>query len=143
MVASAPAVANPEDKKYLPACLKSPNCVSTQAISADKRHYVEPFKILGDPHKAWDALKQAIMEQDRMVMTHESRNSLHAEATSWLFTFVDDIEAILDTEAKQIHIRSASRMGHFDFGVNRKRIEALRLQLYEAKVLALQPTADF
>ena len=54
---------------------------------------------------------------------------------AWFFGFVDDINVILDTDTNLIHIRSASRTGHSDFGVNRKRIEALRLQLQKAHVI--------
>ena len=54
---------------------------------------------------------------------------------AWCFSFVDDINVVLDTETNLIHIRSASRKGHSDFGVNRKRIEALRLQLQKAHVI--------
>ena len=122
-------------KKKLPVCLKSPNCVSSQAMIADTQHFIAPFEIRGNPDKAWEQLKKAILSQSRMVITHETHNTLHAEATSLVFRFVDDIDAILDKEAELIHIRSASRVGHNDFGINRKRIETLRLQLQKAHVL--------
>jgi uncharacterized protein (DUF1499 family) len=51
---------------------------------------------------------------------------LHAEATSLIFRFVDDLECVLDRAANVIHVRSASRVGHGDMGVNRKRVERLR-----------------
>jgi uncharacterized protein (DUF1499 family) len=119
----------------LPLCLKSPNCVSSQAITLDKQHFIAPFKIRGNPDKAWAELKKCFVNQSRLIITHETDDRLHAEATSLLLRFVDDIEAILDKEARLIHIRSASRVGYSDFGVNRKRIEALRLQLQKANVL--------
>jgi len=133
MTLSTETQANPASKKTLPPCLNSPNCVSSQAL--DAKHYIAPFNIVGDPDKAWAALKKAINDKSRMVITHETHDSLHAEATSLVFRFVDDINAILDGEAQLIHIRSASRMGHSDFGINRKRIEALRLQLQKAHVI--------
>lgn len=117
----------------LPPCRDSPNCVSSQA--QDPKHFIEPFKIIGNPEKAWQALKKAIDEHSRMVITHETPDTLHAEATSLVFGFVDDINAILDTDKNIIQIRSASRTGHSDFGVNRKRIEALRSQLQKAHVI--------
>jgi len=120
-------------KKKLPPCLNTPNCVSSQAT--DKGHYIVPFKISGNPTLAWQELRKALMQHDRMLITHETDTTIHAEATSLVFHFVDDIDAILDAEAGLIHIRSASRMGHSDFGVNRKRIEALRLQLRKIHVL--------
>jgi uncharacterized protein (DUF1499 family) len=125
--------ANSASKKTLPHCLNSPNCVSSQA--QDAQHFIEPFKISGDPEETWKALKKAINNQNRMVITHETADTLNAEATSLIFRFVDDINAILDTDTHVIHIRSASRTGHSDFGVNRKRVEALRLQLQKAHVI--------
>jgi uncharacterized protein (DUF1499 family) len=120
-------------KKKLPPCKDTPNCVSSQA--SDKEHYIEPFKISGDPKLAWKELRKAIMTHDRMILTHETETTLHAEATSLVLHFVDDIDAILDAEAGLIHIRSASRFGHSDFGVNRKRIEKFRMQLRSLHVL--------
>ena len=40
--------------------------------------------------------------------------------------FVDDVDFVLYAKARVIHLRSASRVGHYDFGVNRKRVEAIR-----------------
>ena len=120
-------------KKKLPPCQDTPNCVSSQAT--DKGHYIAPFKISGDPKLAWQELRKAIMEHARILISHETETTLHAEATSLVLHFVDDIDAILDVDAGLIHIRSASRMGHSDFGVNRKRIESLRLKLRKLHVL--------
>jgi len=53
---------------------------------------------------------------------------LHATFRSSLFRFVDDVSCRLDDENNRIHIRSASRVGYSDFGVNRKRVEQLRKQ---------------
>lgn len=121
-------------KKKLPPCKDTPNCVSSQ--STDKPHYIPPFKISGDPKRAWQELRQLIKSHDRVVVTHETEDSLHAEATTLVMSFVDDIDAFLDAEAGLIHIRSASRVGRYDFGVNRKRIESFRAQLRKLHVLA-------
>jgi uncharacterized protein (DUF1499 family) len=119
----------------LPPCLNSPNCVSSQANPLDKRHYIAPFKISGTPAAAWLVLRRTLQKQDRTAITHETDNSLHAEAVSLVFSFVDDINIILDANARLIHIRSASRVGHSDFGVNRRRIQALYKQLQKANVV--------
>lgn len=120
-------------EKKLAACPNSPNCVSSQATDAG--HFIAPFKIIGNAGEAWAALKNALIGQSRTVITSETADTLHAEATSLVFRFVDDIDAILDADAKLIHIRSASRVGYGDFGVNRKRMEALRLQLQQQHVI--------
>lgn len=121
-------------KKKLPPCKDTPNCVSSQAF--DKLHYIPPFKISGDAKRAWQEFRRVVKAHDRIVITHETESSLHAEATSLVLSFVDDIDAYLDVEAGVIHIRSASRLGHSDFGVNRKRIENFRTQLRKLHVLA-------
>jgi uncharacterized protein (DUF1499 family) len=116
----------------LALCTSKPNCVSSQAEAQDKKHFIEPFKIRGKPEDAWKAFKQALANQSRTEIISEKENSLHAEAKSAIFRFVDDIDAVLDIEAGIIHIRSASRVGYSDLGVNRKRVEALRLELRKA-----------
>ncbi|MDD5579747.1 MAG: DUF1499 domain-containing protein [Methylobacter sp.] len=125
--------ANSESRIKLPLCPKSPNCVSSQAT--DKDHFIAPFKISGKAEDAWTALKKALIGQSRTVITKETEQTLHAEATSLVFRFVDDIDVILDSNAYLIHMRSASRTGYSDFGVNRKRIESLRSQLQQAHVI--------
>lgn len=119
--------------KKLPPCPNSPNCVSSQA--ADKEHYIAPFKISVNTDEAWAALKQALLGQSRTVIIEETEDTLHAQATSLLFRFVDDINVIIDADAGLMHVRSASRVGYGDFGVNRKRVEALRLQLQKLHVI--------
>ncbi len=116
----------------LPACKSSPNCVSSQAEDAE--HLVAPFKLVVNPEIAWEKLRLSLLAEG-MLIVHDSNQSLHAEATSKIFRFVDDIHAILDTQAKLIHIYSASRVGYSDFGVNRKRVETIRQQLQQAGVI--------
>lgn len=133
MTISMTTIADEPAKKKLPPCLDTPNCVSSQAT--DKPHYIAPYSTSGDPLQAWAALRKAILAHDRMTITHETEDTLHAEAISLVLHFVDDIDAILDAKAGLIHIRSASRKGHSDFGVNRKRMETFRAQLRKIHVL--------
>lgn len=51
---------------------------------------------------------------------------LYAEFRSRIMRFVDDVEFALDATRGVFHVRSASRVGVRDFGVNRARVEALR-----------------
>ncbi len=127
------STATQAEEKKLASCPSSPNCVSSQA--ADEGHFIAPFKITGNVEEAWAALKKALISQSRTVITSETGDTLHAQATSLVFRFVDDIDAILDADARLIHIRSASRTGYGDFGVNRKRVEMLRSQLQQAHVI--------
>jgi uncharacterized protein (DUF1499 family) len=121
--------------KKLPLCPNSPNCVSSQANTSDATHFIAPFKMVAEPEQIWAALKQALTSQSRTIIVREDNDSLEAKATSLIFRFVDDIQIILDKEQHLIQIRSASRVGYGDFGVNRKRLEQLRTQLQQAKLI--------
>jgi uncharacterized protein (DUF1499 family) len=133
MTLSTAPQANPVSEKKLAPCPNSPNCVSSQAT--DFGHFIAPFKIISNVEGAWEALKKALISQGRTVITNETEHTFHAQAASLVFRFVDDIDVILDVDAKLIHIRSASRIGYGDFGVNRKRVEMLRNQLQQAHVI--------
>lgn len=107
-------------------CPSSPNCVSSLADPSDGRHYVEALRFRGDPDAAWDAARAAVRALPRTgVVVHEP-GYLAAECRSALFRFVDDLELRLDRENRRIDVRSASRLGYGDMGVNRKRVERLR-----------------
>jgi uncharacterized protein (DUF1499 family) len=108
----------------LAACPSSPNCVCSQ--DEDAGHAVEPIAFSTDADEAWAKFKKVLTEQPRTRIVSESENYLHAECTSLVFRFVDDLEFRLDREAKRIDVRSASRVGRSDFGVNRRRVEEIR-----------------
>jgi uncharacterized protein (DUF1499 family) len=118
-----------EPSKQLPSCPSSPNCVSTQA--QDEGHSIAPFRYRKSRAEAKESLKEVIRSLPRMQLVEEDETYLHYEATSLLLRFVDDVEFLLDDEAKTIHFRSASRTGYGDLGVNRKRMEQLRTLVSE------------
>ena len=133
MTLSGTNQADSGSKKLLPPCRDTPNCVSSQ--TQDPKQFVAPFKIKGNTTEAWQALKDTLNQHSRMTITHETPTNIHVEVTSLVLHFVDDIDFILDAENKTIHIRSSSRVGHSEFGVNHKRIEALRLQLQKSQLI--------
>jgi uncharacterized protein (DUF1499 family) len=112
--------------RQLPPCPNKPNCVSSQAPPDDALHAIAPLACAGDPDAAWAKLRQAIGALPRTRIVMEEAGYLRAEATSLIFRFVDDLECSLDRTAGVIHLRSASRVGYGDLGVNRKRVERLR-----------------
>lgn len=116
------------DGKLAP-CPSTPNCVCSQ--SEDAGHKIEPLTYKSTPEVAFTQLKQAIASQPRTKIITQSPNYLYAEFTSAIMKFVDDVEFYLDEDAKVIHVRSASRLGQSDLGVNRKRIETIRAKLQE------------
>ncbi len=106
---------------------KKPNCVSS-VVTAGKAA-IAPLSFTGDAAAAWIALKDVIESQPRMAIKDASANYLHATDTTKLVKFVDDVEFLLDDNV--IHVRSESRVGYSDWGVNRKRVEMIRAQLAE------------
>jgi uncharacterized protein (DUF1499 family) len=106
----------------LRACPSSPNCVCSQ--DSDAGHNIDPLHYTGTaPLERLSAVVNGL-PGGKVIST--SDNYLHAEFTSLIFRFVDDVEFLVEPEAKVIHCRSASRAGHSDLGVNRKRVEAIR-----------------
>jgi uncharacterized protein (DUF1499 family) len=87
---------------------------------------VEPFTYQGTQVEARAALIAVLHAIPRAKIVTADENFLHVEFRSAVFRFVDDVEFLFDDEHKVIHIRSASRVGYYDFGVNRRRVEELR-----------------
>ena len=108
----------------LSPCPESPNCVSS--LSEDKSHQVEPLTYNVPLEEAREKLISVIKSMKRSEIAIAENNYLHATFTSFLFRFVDDVEFSFDDERKIIDVRSASRMGYFDLGANRRRVEELR-----------------
>lgn len=109
----------------LPGCPSSPNCVVSQGHDADEAHYIEPLKLGADPVAEWLALREVVQSLGGELKRSDERY-LHFEFRSRIFGFVDDVECLLNEDARQVEIRSASRVGHSDLGVNRKRVEKIR-----------------
>jgi uncharacterized protein (DUF1499 family) len=109
------------------ACATTPNCVNSQARDAE--HQIDPIRYSTKPELAWATLKQTILKTPKATIVTETPDYLYAEYTSKLMGFVDDVEFHLNPDAAVIEVRSASRLGESDLGVNRQRIEAIRDQL--------------
>ena len=108
-------------------CPDSPNCVCSQ--DEDAAHCIEPLRFTDEPTVAWNRLIELVRRQSRVRIVECNEGYLHAEFTTKWFRFVDDVEFLLDASGSLIHVRSASRIGYSDLGLNRRRIEAIRAQL--------------
>lgn len=104
---------------------RTPNCVSSQADPADAEHYVEPLAFRGE----FPMLERAVAGLPGASIVKRDGRYLYAECRTPLMRFVDDLELLHDPDAGRVHVRSASRLGRRDFGVNRRRVEALRALL--------------
>ena len=112
----------------LAPCPNKPNCVSSQ--DTDGRHAIAPFGGEGDPLATLAKLKSIVERLPRTSVVESRADYLRCEFTSRLLGFVDDVE--FHARDGVIHVRSASRLGYSDLGVNRKRIEDLRARLAQA-----------
>lgn len=110
------------DGKLRP-CPDTPNCVCSEGRSPGGK--VEPLAFTGTPEAAWAAVKQAVAELGGSVR-HESDGYLWSTFLVPVFGFTDDVEFRLDAGAKVVHLRSSSRLGYSDLGVNKGRAEQLR-----------------
>jgi uncharacterized protein (DUF1499 family) len=113
----------------LKQCPDTPNCVNSEFVS-DPVHYIEPLAFsAGDAAQILPRLKTIILDMGGSIQV-EKADYLAATFTSSIFRFVDDLEIRIDTGQEMIHLRSASRVGRSDGGVNRKRLERLKNSFY-------------
>ena len=108
---------------------RTPNSVSSQADPADAEHYIAPIPFKGEAPAAIAAVRKAIESMRDSTIVRADGNYLYAEYRTKTMRFVDDVEFHFDEKAALIHVRSASRLGRRDFGVNRARVEAIRARI--------------
>lgn len=90
--------------------------------------YVEPFGIQSDPVVAWQRVVEIVMQMPRTEIEEQTDSYLRAICRTNLLRFTDVLEFRLDVDGRSMHVRSCSRVGIYDFGVNRRRVELLREQ---------------
>jgi len=132
LAVSQPTTPEEIDRGRLAPCPSSPNCVSSQAEPEDETHFIEALPANGDTAAALARLQEIIAAMPRTEIVSASGGYVHAEFTSRIFRWVDDVELLADPDADVIQVRSASRTGYGDLGANRSRVEALREALADA-----------
>lgn len=113
------------DGGHLHPCGSKPNCVCSQGSPAERTVAALPIGNLA-PAAAFERARDSVESLPRVALITASPGYAHYECSTRLFRFVDDVELLLDAPAGVIHIRSSSRVGYSDMGVNRKRVEAIR-----------------
>jgi uncharacterized protein (DUF1499 family) len=125
-------VANSYAVESLAPCPVSPNCAVSQ--NADPNHAIDPIVYHVDKETAKQTLLKVLAVVPRTEVIAKTDNYIHAISKSRIFKFVDDVEFYFPANESVIHIRSASRVGDSDFGVNRRRLEQIRLALQDLKI---------
>jgi uncharacterized protein (DUF1499 family) len=109
-------------------CPLSPNCVSS--LETDKGHAIDPIRFAGSSTDAQYRMLHILNGLKRTRVLSFEDNAIEAEFVSSIFGFVDEVVFLFDDRKKVIHVRSASRIGFSDLGVNRRRMERIR-KLFE------------
>lgn len=104
----------------------TPNSVVSEGIDSTHPAYAAAIAFTGDPRAALARLGAVLQALDRVTIITVEETYLYAEFRSKTLGYVDDFEARVDAQASVIHVRSASRLGHGDRGVNRSRVEIIR-----------------
>lgn len=102
---------------------------SVSSFADTEYHKIAPLAAGKNPDSAFAVLRDLVRSSSGAKIVRESGPYLYAEFRTPLLGFVDDVEFLLDAGKQIIHVRSASRLGRKDFGVNRNRIEKLRAAL--------------
>ncbi len=105
-------------------CPGSPNCVCSHTPGGE--HGIPPLTFRDDWPSAKARLLQVVQSLPRTRVKTDNDVYLHIECTSLIFRFVDDLEFLADPATGTLHVRSASRVGSSDLGVNRHRVESIR-----------------
>lgn len=113
-------------------CPNSPNCVSSMANRAWQE--IAPLQSrAGDSTRTLQDLEQIVSSLPRTRIEARDQHSLHVTFRSLVFRFIDDVVFLIDEAGGVIHIRSSSRSGYWDFGVNRRRVETIRRLLAQGR----------
>lgn len=113
-------------------CPPSPNCVSTQASpEEDSEHHVDPIVYTDDRMKTQLLIESYMLGKGNAHLVSSSLGYVHFEVKSPLIGYIDDVEFYLPAADSVVHIRSASRIGYSDFGVNRERVRQIQSLLVD------------
>ncbi len=116
-------------RRFVADCPRRMNCVSSEASDPGRR--VPPLRFEGETAAAWRCFVRILEEMPRATVVKRTDSRVHVAIRSGIWGFVDDLEGALDAKNRAIHIRSASRKGYWDLGVNRNRVEAIRAAFVE------------
>lgn len=105
-------------------CGSKPNCVCS--IQNDSVHGIAPFQIRENVNSSMEKLSKIIQSMNGARIISSQEGYLYAEFKTSFFGFIDDVEFHVNESANSIEVRSASRLGYSDLGLNRSRLESIR-----------------
>ncbi|PSF12148.1 DUF1499 domain-containing protein [Marinobacter fuscus] len=119
----------------LDGCPPFMNCVSTSAT--ESQHAINPIR-LREPlnESSWAIIKAEALTLPGASLNHVRFGYANITCYSDIFGFPDYLEILVDPEQLQLNVRSQSRLGFADMGVNRDRVERLRSRLVARGIAA-------
>ncbi|MFK5891738.1 MAG: DUF1499 domain-containing protein [Pseudomonadota bacterium] len=106
----------------LQSCPDKPNCINTEYPDRISQYMPALDYPKQKEEQVMVIAKDIIVKMGGQIIAEES-HYLAATFTSSFFRFVDDFEIRRNETSTKLHIRSASRVGYSDFGVNKQRVE--------------------
>lgn len=113
------------DGRFTAPTNDKPNWVSSQ-VDTNDAHHIHAYTVEGEHSDAMTRLLAVLLARPECRIVTQLADYIHAEFKTKLMGFVDDVEFYLAPSGREIHVRSASRLGYSDLGVNRARLEELR-----------------
>ena len=111
-------------------CPARPSCVSSEAAPTDTVHYIAPLPFAGEPAAARAKLEAVIAAMPLASIADAAPEYLHVVFQTPTMHFHDDVELLVQGGGVQlggvVEVRSLSRFGYGDHGVNRARVEQIR-----------------
>lgn len=109
-------------------CSEAPNCVASTKKQQPEARYIEPLHYDREQIAARDVFEAllSVLEQSGIDNIQAEFPQIKGVATTTFLHFKDDMEFVVDHSQGLIYMRSESRMGYYDFGKNRRRLESLR-----------------
>ncbi|WP_085522569.1 DUF1499 domain-containing protein [Tuberibacillus sp. Marseille-P3662] len=113
-----------DKETFLAPCPKTANCVSSEHQDLNRR--MMPVSFDGaTTEEAMEYLVDILSGLPKTTIEKQEHHYIHAVAKTTVMEFYHDVEFYLDEAAKQVHFRSASRIGLTDFGTNKRRLQAI------------------
>ena len=102
----------------LKQCIQTSHCVREEWVPENIKDPLSEIQII-------------IENTPRMEIVEIDGDYLHAESTSRIMKYVDDLEVTYNDSTNILTVRSESRVGEGDFGVNQKRVDSLKSKFFE------------
>lgn len=113
-------------------CPDKPNCISSFS-KKDSAHYIDPIDVKEPKDIVIKKILNIIKLTKNSKIIKNQNDYIHMEVSSDIFKFVDDVEFFFGVSGK-IHMKSKSRVGHSDLGVNKKRLGEFVFKYHQSGV---------